>query len=215
MTPAEYLLWQCLRNRQRCHAKFRRQYVKEIYALDFFCPEAHFTLERIEKDRVRTQWLNAQEIEVVRFRSQEIGNETQRVSTSSQRYRYRFETVTENRSNSSSPNPFWPMHLALLTTSPNLVIHRAKVRLTLQNMAEKRKKPATVHYTIVGSNTNPAVKPSLTGVGRVERGSFMRRQSKSHNPSSAPLLTQFIERCFSARKERVTIEMNTTNGRRK
>jgi len=79
MTPAEYLLWQCLRNRQRCHAKFRRQYVKGIYTLDFFCPEAHFTLERIEKDRVRTQWLNAQEIEVVRFRSQEIGNETQRV----------------------------------------------------------------------------------------------------------------------------------------
>ena len=89
MTPAEYLLWQCIRNRQRCHAKFRRQYVKGIYTLDFYCPEAklcvecdglpHFTLEGIEKDRVRTQWLNAQGIEVVRFSSQEIENDTQRV----------------------------------------------------------------------------------------------------------------------------------------
>ncbi|MCF7962007.1 MAG: endonuclease domain-containing protein [Pirellula sp.] len=25
MTPAEYMLWQCLRNLQRCHASFRRQ----------------------------------------------------------------------------------------------------------------------------------------------------------------------------------------------
>jgi very-short-patch-repair endonuclease len=89
MTPAEYLLWQCIRNRQRCHAKFRRQYVKGIYTLDFYCPEAklcvecdglpHFTLEGIEKDRGRTQWLNAQGIEVVRFSSQEIESETQRV----------------------------------------------------------------------------------------------------------------------------------------
>ena len=89
MTPAEYLLWQCIRNRQRCHAKFRRQYVKGIYTLDFYCPDAklcvecdglpHFTLEGIEKDRGRTQWLNAQGIEVVRFSSQEIESETQRV----------------------------------------------------------------------------------------------------------------------------------------
>jgi Protein of unknown function (DUF559) len=79
MTPAEYLLWQRLRNRQRSHAKFRRQYVKGIYTLDFFCPEA-----------------------------------------------------TENRSNSSSPNPFFSL---------------------VKILAEKRKKPATVHYTIAGLNT--------------------------------------------------------------
>jgi hypothetical protein len=92
MTPAEYLLWQCIRNRQRCHASFRRQYVKGIYTLDFFCPEAnlcvecdglpHFALERIEKLLI--------------------------------------------------PNPF---------SSP------------YKSLAEKRKKPATVHYTIAGLNT--------------------------------------------------------------
>jgi len=63
--------------------------VKGIYTLDFFCPEAnlcvecdglpHFTPEGIEKDRVRTQWLNGQGIEVIRFTSHEIENDTQRV----------------------------------------------------------------------------------------------------------------------------------------
>jgi very-short-patch-repair endonuclease len=89
MTSAEYLLWQLIRNRQRCNAKFRRQYVKGIYLLDFYCPDAklcvecdglpHFTPEGIEKDRMRTEWLNGQGIEVIRFTSQEIENDTQHV----------------------------------------------------------------------------------------------------------------------------------------
>ena len=89
MTPAEYLLWQLIRNRQRCNAKFRRQYSKGIYHLDFYCPEAklcvecdglpHFSPEGIEKDRVRMEWLRQQGIELIRFTSQEIEHETQRV----------------------------------------------------------------------------------------------------------------------------------------
>jgi len=69
-TPAGFLMWQLLRNRQRCGAKFRREYVKEPYILDFYCPEAklciecdglpHLTPEGIAKDRKRTAWLNAQ-----------------------------------------------------------------------------------------------------------------------------------------------------------
>ena len=88
-TPAEYLLWQVVRSRQRCQAKFRRQHKLGPYILDFFCPEAklaiecdglpHFTPEGIEKDRIRTQWLNQQGIEVIRFTSHEIENDTQRV----------------------------------------------------------------------------------------------------------------------------------------
>ena len=89
MTPAEYLIWQLIRNRQRCNAKFRRQYIKGIYILDFYCPEArlcvecdglpHFTPEGIKKDRIRTEWLKQQGIEVIRFTSQEIEHDTQRV----------------------------------------------------------------------------------------------------------------------------------------
>ncbi|MFN7891018.1 MAG: endonuclease domain-containing protein [Pirellula sp.] len=88
-TPAGFLMWQLLRNRQRCGAKFRREYVKEPYILDFYCPEAklciecdglpHLTPEGIAKDRKRTAWLNAQGIEVIRFTSREIEQDTQRV----------------------------------------------------------------------------------------------------------------------------------------
>ena len=88
-TPAGYLLWQLIRNRQRCGAKFRREYVKEPYILDFYCPEAklciecdglpHFTPEGIARDRARTEWLNAQGIEVIRFTSREIENESERI----------------------------------------------------------------------------------------------------------------------------------------
>ena len=65
-SPAEYLLLQLVRNRQRYQAKFRRQHKLGPYILDFDCPEAklgvecdglpHFTSEGIEKDRFRTQW---------------------------------------------------------------------------------------------------------------------------------------------------------------
>ena len=88
-TPAEYLMWQLVRNRQRCQAKFRRQHKLGPYILEFFCPEAklviecdglpHFTPEGIEKDRIRSQWLNRLGIEVIRFTSHEIENDTQRV----------------------------------------------------------------------------------------------------------------------------------------
>ena len=88
-TPAGFLMWQLLRNRQRCGAKFRREYVKEPYILDFYCPEArlciecdglpHLTPEGIAKDRKRTAWLNTQGIEVIRFTSREIEQDTQRV----------------------------------------------------------------------------------------------------------------------------------------
>ena len=88
-TPAECLLWQLVRNRQRCQAKFRRQHQLGPTILDFYCPEAklamecdglpHFTPEGIEKDRVRTEWLNGQGVEVIRFTSNEIENDTQRI----------------------------------------------------------------------------------------------------------------------------------------
>ena len=88
-TPAEYLMWQLLRNRQRCQVKFRRQHNLGSSTLDFFCPEArlaiecdglpHFAQEGIERDRIRSQWLNRQGIEVIRFTSHEIQIDTQRV----------------------------------------------------------------------------------------------------------------------------------------
>jgi very-short-patch-repair endonuclease len=99
-------MWQLLRNRQRYGAKFRREYVKEPYILDFYCPEAklciecdglpHLTPEGIAKDRKRTAWLNAQGIEVIRFTSREIEQDTQRVI-------YDIDTVLKRRLMCESP----------------------------------------------------------------------------------------------------------------
>jgi very-short-patch-repair endonuclease len=99
-------MWQLLRNRQRCGAKFRREYVEEPYILDFYCPEAklciecdglpHLTPEGIAKDRKRTAWLNAQGIEVIRFTSREIEQDTQRVL-------HDIDTVLKRRLTRESP----------------------------------------------------------------------------------------------------------------
>ena len=66
-------MWQLIRNRQRCHAKFRRQHKLGPYIFNFYCPEAklvieydglpHFTPEGIEKDRIRSQCFTSDEIE--------------------------------------------------------------------------------------------------------------------------------------------------------
>ena len=105
-TPAGFLMWQLLRNRQRYGAKLRREYVKEPYILDFYCPEAklciecdglpHLTPEGIAKDRKRTAWLNTQGIEVIRFTSREIEQDTQRVI-------YDIDTVLKRRLMCESP----------------------------------------------------------------------------------------------------------------
>lgn len=81
-------MWQLLRNRHRCGAKFRRKYVNESYFFDFYFSEAelciecdglpHFTPEGIAKNLKRTAWLNLQGIEVLRFTSQELEQDTQR-----------------------------------------------------------------------------------------------------------------------------------------
>ena len=111
-TPAECLLWQLVRNRKRCQAKFRRQHKLVPYTLDLYCPEAklaiecdglpHFTPEGIEKDRFRTEWLNRQGIEVIRFTNNEIENDTQRDL-------FRIDAAIKRRLEQDSP-PHPPTH---------------------------------------------------------------------------------------------------------
>ncbi len=64
----EQLLWEMLRNRQRCKMKFRRQHPLGKYTADFFCAEAklvveidgthHFTEQGQRHDAIRDQWMN-------------------------------------------------------------------------------------------------------------------------------------------------------------
>lgn len=75
----EVLLWRRLRG---AAIRFRRQYPIGHYVLDFYCPAAKLAIEvdglahdmgdRPRRDEVRTQWLEAQDIEVLRVRAKDV-----------------------------------------------------------------------------------------------------------------------------------------------
>ena len=85
----EELLWQLLRNRQRCGKKFRRQHPLGIYTADFYCAEAqlvvevdgspHQTSEGKRKDEIRDAWMRSQGLEVLRLGGWEVECEPQQV----------------------------------------------------------------------------------------------------------------------------------------
>ncbi|HEY8693856.1 MAG TPA: endonuclease domain-containing protein [Chloroflexota bacterium] len=80
-TDAERLLWRHLRSSQ-AEVKFRRQETAGPYILDFYCREANLAIEldgdqhaapdKIAYDRRRTEFLNQQGIEVVRFSNLDV-----------------------------------------------------------------------------------------------------------------------------------------------
>ena len=81
MTVAERALWSVLSNRQLDGYRFRRQHPMGDFILDFFCPAARLIVEvdgeshaqRSEYDRLRTQWLSAQnDCHVLRFSNEAV-----------------------------------------------------------------------------------------------------------------------------------------------
>ena len=78
--PAEQVLWRCLRNRRLNGFKFRRQVPAGRYVADFYCAECRLVVEadgsshfdRVEEDRARTEWLNANGYAVVRYRNTDV-----------------------------------------------------------------------------------------------------------------------------------------------
>jgi very-short-patch-repair endonuclease len=81
-TDAERAFWAKIRNKQFLGIKFFRQYSFGSYILDFYCPEKklaveldggqHNQPEGRENDAVRTNYLNAHGVEVVRFWNNEV-----------------------------------------------------------------------------------------------------------------------------------------------
>lgn len=81
-TEAELLLWQYLRKRALCGEKFCRQYGIGHYIADFYCPHLKLVIEidgkqhqkhDVQKyDQIRTEFMNAVGIEVIRFQNEEI-----------------------------------------------------------------------------------------------------------------------------------------------
>lgn len=88
-TPAEKILWECLRNKKLGGFKFRRQHPILNYIADFYCPSKmivieidgkyHDELEQIENDKNRADALNDKEIKVLRFKNNDVMKNLQNV----------------------------------------------------------------------------------------------------------------------------------------
>ncbi len=81
-SDAEKRLWYFLRGKRLCGLKFFRQYGVEKYVLDFYCPMKRLAIEldggqhnqdkAREYDTVRTEFLESQNIMVLRFWDNEV-----------------------------------------------------------------------------------------------------------------------------------------------
>ena len=79
-TKEEALLWNCFL--KKYPLQFRRQYVIGEYIVDFYCHKAklvieldgsgHYEPETMEKDQIRTQYLESLNLLVLRFTNLEI-----------------------------------------------------------------------------------------------------------------------------------------------
>ena len=80
MTKEESLLW--YRFLSKYPKRFRRQYIIGDYIVDFYCHAVklvveldgaqHYEPEKAEKDRIRTRYLEAQGLRVLRFTNLEV-----------------------------------------------------------------------------------------------------------------------------------------------
>ena len=79
-TDAERKLWHLLRDRRLGGIKFRRQHPRGPYTLDFYCAEAALVIEvdgsqhaeRVEHDARRTEYLEAEGLQVLRFWNRDV-----------------------------------------------------------------------------------------------------------------------------------------------
>jgi very-short-patch-repair endonuclease len=79
-TQAEKMLWEELKGKQICNVRFRRQHPIELFIADFYCHAAKLIIEldgnvhirQKEYDLGRTAELNRLDIEVIRFKNDEV-----------------------------------------------------------------------------------------------------------------------------------------------
>ncbi|MBE9150051.1 endonuclease domain-containing protein [Coleofasciculus sp. LEGE 07092] len=79
-TPAENILWECLRANRLYGFKFRRQHNIGQYIADFYCHTAKLVIEldgeihqaQTDRDIDRDSWLEANGLTVLRFKNNQI-----------------------------------------------------------------------------------------------------------------------------------------------
>lgn len=84
-TPAEKILWEALRNRKLDGQKFTRQHGIGAYVADFHCSKhklvievdgkIHLRPDVAERDKIRSEFIEAWGITIVRFRNEEVLND--------------------------------------------------------------------------------------------------------------------------------------------
>lgn len=87
MTEAEEKLWYFLRDKRFEDYKFRRQQPIGDYIVDFVCFDEQLVIEvdggqhnqQKEEDEIRTQWLEGEGFDVIRFWNNEVLNQTDQV----------------------------------------------------------------------------------------------------------------------------------------
>jgi len=82
LTQAEAILWRQLQRRQLRGRKFRRQHSVGPYVLDFYCPDlklaveldgaAHDHDQAFRRDALRTAYLAAAGVRVIRFENDDV-----------------------------------------------------------------------------------------------------------------------------------------------
>lgn len=88
-TGAEDVLWEHLRDRRLCGAKFRRQHNIGPFIADFYCHEARLIVEvdgsihelTAESDGVRDEWMRANGFSVLRVTNDEVADDVEGVLT--------------------------------------------------------------------------------------------------------------------------------------
>jgi very-short-patch-repair endonuclease len=86
-TPAEKILWECLRNRRFLNTKFRRQHNIDRYIVDFYCHEKLLVIEldcsihanQQAEDYIRENWLQSNYFTVIRLSNEQIFNDIELV----------------------------------------------------------------------------------------------------------------------------------------
>ena len=81
-TDCEKILWEKLKWSKFHNLKFRRQHSVGNYVLDFYCPLKkiwieldgiqHLQDDNLEYDRIRTEYLNSADIDILRIMNSEI-----------------------------------------------------------------------------------------------------------------------------------------------
>ncbi|MEA5472124.1 endonuclease domain-containing protein [Spirulina sp. 06S082] len=87
LTPAEFYLWQALRNKQLGGLRFRCQHPVGRFILDFYCPSCKLAVEvdggihdrQFEYDTARTEHLQQYGYRVIRFSNERVMNNIEAV----------------------------------------------------------------------------------------------------------------------------------------